>query len=126
MPETKPKPMSRRKAIALLTSGTALGAMVERPADAQGISCVNPAATRAIANRPAVLRVDSCCEETKAVILKGLPSLTPRGRNHLAPVKRQLNALTLEEYVFMVWGVTDEQRKELNELVDAKLHAWRG
>lgn len=133
----RPKKLSRRNMIALLGSGTVAGAMgtIADPVEARGISCDNPAfvrrqqpargRTRGSTGTPGLLTSESCCVETRAAILKGFAAGTTRGKTHLAPLKGELEHDTLEEFCVMVWGLTDVQRKELRNIVDAKIESWR-
>lgn len=115
--------ISRRKAVAMLGAGTVIGAVL--PDDTRalpmmqgGDACKTAArAVRYSSGTRRVLLVDSCCSETRNNILAGVggPPSVPQGKAHLKEVVDNLRLATtnasetLEEYCFMLWGLTEKQ-----------------
>jgi hypothetical protein len=119
--------ITRRDAVAMLGAGPLMG--VVRPAR-QGStvpgrpdpSCKDPADVTTFSNgtRDAFISY-SCCFETKNAVLTGVEEpgyrATPTGKAHLAPVRDRLIADRLDEYCYMIWGLSKEQVQELSKLV---------
>jgi len=72
-----------------------------------------------------VLQCETCCFETKADVVGGFSGLSARGKTHLRPVTDRLNAETLEEWVFMIWGLKRHQLEEFKEIAYKKFDEWR-
>src|SRR5205809_4492433 len=94
--------MSKRKAISILGAGTAAG-VAWGSTDATAISCGMPAevavwsvpkstlGTRTVQGK--VMQSLSCCGETRRVILKGAAATDQPGRDHIRPIKDELDKL---------------------------------
>lgn len=126
--------ITRRKAVAMLGAGTVIGAVL--PDDTSALptmqgdeACKRRArAVRYTSSQTGrgggarrVLFVDSCCSETRNNILAGAggPPTVPQGKDHLRDVVDNLRLATtdaserLEEYCFMLWGLTEKQLQYL-------------
>jgi hypothetical protein len=113
-----------RRDVVVLGAGTVVAAMRSTPASAQDHpSCDSPSVVETLAGRSRgkprnVLVSYSCCEETKNAILVGVeePKAQPtrRGKDHLKPLQTRLNYDALEEYCFMIWGLDEEQAKQMS------------
>jgi len=131
-----PRGISRRDAVALLGAGTVLstiGAEAEAttPAAAQPHpSCDDPMVVDALQTGTGTpprlgLLSYSCCDETKNALLVGVeePMRKPtnRGKTHLKPLQTRLSQDNLEEYCFMIWGLSEAQVKTLRSTVSKEL-----
>jgi hypothetical protein len=119
--------LTRRDAVALLGAGTVMAAVHPAApaaeaagAEAQGggIACDKPGqvGTFGRGNHQALASF-SCCEETRNAILVGVgePKRQPntRGKGHLKPLRDRLVVDNLEEYCFMIWGLNEQQARDL-------------
>lgn len=122
--------ITRRDAITLIGVGAISG--VPRTAAAryspppEHPQCNNPAivsqyrkgTTEAIASF-------SCCEETKNAVLVGVAepgrAATALGKKHLLPLQTRLDNSQLLEYCFMMWGLKEEEAKNLYQTVPKNL-----
>jgi hypothetical protein len=131
-----PRGISRRDAVALLGAGTVLGTIgADVEAAAPGAvqdhpSCDKPmvvdALQRGIGTPPRLALVSySCCDETRNAVLVGVEEPmrkpTSRGKAHLKPLQTRLSQDNLEEYCFMIWGLSEEQVMTLRATVTKEL-----
>ena len=127
-----PRGISRRDAVALLGAGTVLGTMgaeaeATTPVAAQPHpSCDDPMVVDPLQTGTGTpprlgLLSYSCCDETKNALLVGVeePMRKPtnRGKTHLKPLQTRLSQDNLEEYCFMIWGLSEAQVKTLRSTV---------
>jgi hypothetical protein len=149
----KARKVSRRKAMAILGSGAAVGAVWESSAELEAISCSDPAFVQVF--KPPKARATprggttppktgttppakpengvfvsfSCCDETRLAILTGAAKGSATGRTHLEPITKKLNEVGtdgLEEYCLMIWGLNKEHRDELVRTMTEKTTVWYG
>jgi hypothetical protein len=121
--KTKRKRISRRSMMGLLGSGVVIGVM-RTPEEVAAAACDKKADVSRLkggTHGGDALICATCCKITKKVIDEGFDKLTKSEQAHIRPVKDTVAQSNLLEYVFMLWGVDDDQVKALTEQVTSQL-----
>ena len=130
---SKSKKISRRDAVVLLGAGALVArgkrASASKSADAQqsggrpdrckGDAIVVPYEFRIGSEVHQAMLAYTCCRESQNAILVGVAepqkTVSNNGQRHLKPMTDRLKVDRLDEYCFMIWGLTEQQAKSLQE-----------
>ena len=126
--------ITRRDAVTMLGAGAMLGGVCGNSEGAetlaQGPPCSMPANVTEFdivvggKTRLAML-ADTCCEESQTAILAGTEVAgrkpTPNTKTHLKRLTDRLQASTLDEYCFMIWGLSQADVKSLYAMLPERL-----
>ncbi len=131
---SKPKKITRRDAVAILGAGTVFGAVRPEPVHAREMVQPRPDRCGGVAEVSEyvgpgghrIILADTCCGESQTAILVGTQQPgrkpSPNGQRHLKPLTDRLTTANLEEYCYMVWGLTDAELKSVREMMPARLN----
>lgn len=130
---SKSRKISRRDAVVLLGTGVLVargkGASARRAEGAQqppgrpdrckDDAVVVPYEFRIGSEVHQAMLAFTCCRESQNAILVGVAepqkTVSNNGQRHLKPMTERLKVDRLDEYCFMIWGLTDAQNKMLLE-----------
>ena len=129
---SKARKMSRRDAVVLLgasalvargkraSAAKADGAQQPgRPDRCKGDAIVVPYEFRIGSEVHQAMLAYTCCRESQNAILVGVAepqkTVSGNGQRHLKPMTDRLKVDRLDEYCFMIWGLTETQAKQLQE-----------
>lgn len=133
---SKTRKISRRTAVVMMGAGTLLASRgrasgrTRQPGKPRPDRCVDPAIVvpyefQLGGQTHHAMLAATCCSESQNAILVGVEEAgrkpRPSGKSHLKPLTDRLNMDKLDEYCFMVWGLTEAQMNQMREVMPKTL-----